>query len=667
MHESGGFQMKSMRKTFIPLIVIGLLIMSGMISTVFAKQAEPELLAKIKSVGGIDEYPNANYVLVDDQVEIEYNHKGQADYRYYELTRVLTEKGKNMLGERHLYYFKVYDTLTLHKARVIKPDGEVIEVPEDYIKDIVSGATEAMNIYQPDTREIIISFKGLQVGDFIEVEYTDHLFHSPMDGVFDGLNVFQFSEPIIHSRVKITGPEDMPLKYVVRRGEVNFEREKKDGKITYTWWAENQPAIVTEIGMPPVTEIAPTVIYTTVDTWEEISRWWAEVAESKMALSDELRAVIDSLTAGKSKQEIIASVYHYVAQEIRYMGLGTGKKKGFEPKQVVETFETKYGVCRDVAALMVAMLREVDIESEIVLTMVGQKIESEIPHLHFNHAIVAVKDNNGGYYFSDPTVENLPVLFPSYEQEQDVLICTKEGRSLQETPHQPASENLGRISAESELKADGSFKSDVVMVADATYDMIIRSTLKQMPKQQARMMFAQLLQSSLPGASLSYFDTSDPDDLDSAITIKFGYTVSDYGLSADDYLLVKMPLSASNFDILSMFILETAKLPEREHPLRIGLTFGAVEEETLILPDGYDLKSFPENHDLKYDHSAYQTAYTSYAIPEPKAGKLNVQFHKKFLVDSKQFSPEEYQEFLKILQARDKSSRGEIILVKEDS
>jgi hypothetical protein len=647
-------------------LFLALAILMTISGPTLAEKASKDVLDKIEAVGGKEEYPNANYIVIESLSETEYQLDGRLISTTYELKKILTAKGKNMLGEEHIPYFKAYDSVIVNFARVIKADGEIIEAPEDNIKDVSSAMGEAMNIYMPDAREKVVSFKGLQVGDCIEYQYVEDLFHAPMDSAFDGMDIFQYTEPLLYRKNIITGPEEMPLNFAVKNGKVNFEKEKHDGKITYTWWTENQPAIVTEPSMPSLLEIVPTMYCSTLESWEEISRWWCGMAEERMVVNDSLRMIIDSLTAGKSKEEAVASVYHYVAQKVRYMGLGTGKKQGLEPKPAVETFATKYGVCRDVATLMTAMLREANIEADIVLTMMGAKVDREIPGIRFNHAIVAIKDGQGGYYFSDPTIENLPTLFPSIEQEQNILICTKEGRDLEITPHQPAEENLGQISANSRLTPDGSFVSDVVMTSNAFYDMILRSITKSMPEKQVNMMLSQILQSVYPGAKLSYLELSDPEDLDAPMTMKFGYKINDYALEAGDYLLVKMPISTGVFEIVSMFVLESAKLPERQHPWNLGFTYGAVEDEVLTLPEGYELKAYPADQLEKYDHSLYETAYSSYSIPEPQSGQLSLKFQKKFLVDKKQMSPEEYKEFLKVLQARDKSSRGEIILEKKD-
>ena len=75
------------------------------------------------------------------------------------------------------------------------------------------------------------------------------------------------------------------------------------------------------------------------------------------------------------------------------MGLTPEKDRpGFEPHDVRLTFENKYGVCRDKAALLVSLLEAAGFRSYPVLVNVGTKRDPEVPSPDFNHAIVSVED-----------------------------------------------------------------------------------------------------------------------------------------------------------------------------------------------------------------------------------------------------------------------------------
>ena len=63
---------------------------------------------------------------------------------------------------------------------------------------------------------------------------------------------------------------------------------------------------------------------------------------------------------------------------------------GYAPHDVHITFDNRYGVCRDKAALLVAMLRIAGFEAYPVLIHVGPKKDEDVPLPYFNHAIAAV-------------------------------------------------------------------------------------------------------------------------------------------------------------------------------------------------------------------------------------------------------------------------------------
>ena len=87
-----------------------------------------------------------------------------------------------------------------------------------------------------------------------------------------------------------------------------------------------------------------------------------------------MEAKARELAAGKSTQEIIEALFTFVSQEIRYMGITTEEEApGYEPHDVSITFENRYGVCRDKAALLASMLRIAGVDAFPVIIMAGPK------------------------------------------------------------------------------------------------------------------------------------------------------------------------------------------------------------------------------------------------------------------------------------------------------
>jgi len=658
--------MNCIKKVAAAVIVLCLIAVATAPQSTSASQVSDATLDLIKKAGSKEQYPDANAIVILDKTDIEFHSDGTGTMRNYSLVKILTQSGLESYGDYKIGYYKAYDTVRVEQARVIKADGSAVDVPDDMIKDINSTATEAMNIYEPDAKTKVITFKNLEIGDCIEYYTVDSLFHAPIENEFDGIAGFQSFDPIIRVEYNISGPKDKPLRHMTRNGKVNFAQKEVGDKITYSWWADNVPRIISEPAMPMLLDVATTVTFTTIKSWEDMSRSLNKITEPKYAMNDSLRAEVASLTAGKqTKDEKIDAIYRFVAQKVRYMGLGTGKKKGLEPKPVTETYETKYGVCRDVAALMVAMLREAKIESEFVVTASGYKIPKDMPVLAFDHAIVAIKNDDGTYTYADPTAKNSTDWLPAVEMEQQVLLCTKQGNTLTDTPHSPAEQNMGTIKATSNLTEAGLYTSEVTISTKGIYDWALRSWAKAMPPAQVKQVWSYLLSEMYPGTRLTSFDFSDADDLHKPFEIKLSYQIDKYPTEAGKFTLMKSPVSLGFFEIISKFMLASASLPERKYPWVLGFSFGADEDETINLPAGLQIKSVPDPVSKKLGSIEYKMIYSTTSSQELAGGGTQIKYQKRLLIDTKQMSPEEYAQLKQVLLASSKAQRGEIIMLKD--
>ncbi len=647
----------------IPLsILTATLLLSVLAATPsFAAQAPAELVASLAEATAA-KYPDANSVGIDNIRKIHYQQDGTYLQRDYALIKILTETGKKSWGEYGLDYSRKYNTVRIETARVIKPDGRVVNVPEEMIKDITHPALAQINIFDSEVRVMMVTFPNLEVGDAIELEAVDSCFNAPMHGQFDWMDLLQGSDPIVHYKAEISGPASLPLQHMVKDGEAEFSLTTENGLNTYSWEVRDVPRIVAEPAMPSYTSFAPRLIVSTIGNWEQVSRWWYEMTSNFRTADDSLKAVANKVTEGMTTdEEKIKAVYHFVAQKIRYMGLGTGKKAGFEPKPANETLATRYGVCRDVAVLMSTMLGELDIESYVVLTRAGELIDEEIPIIGFNHAIVALPDGEGGWYFSDPTVENNPDLLMAAEAGAHMLVCTPAGEPLVTSPHKPAEENMGTISATSRVESDGRLVSEVTISTAGIYDLAFRGFVKRFPPRQLESIWQRIVSGVHPGARLLGFSSSDPEDLYSSFGIKFSYEVADYATAAGDYLLIKSPISTNSFELIMEQFLAAAGLPERNYAFNLGMTLGSTQSEELILPPGYKVKNMPEQVAIDDGDLSYRMAYRA-DTPSESNPELTVHYDKKFLIDSKQLSTEEYKSLKEILRASSRSGRGEIIL-----
>ena len=80
------------------------------------------------------------------------------------------------------------------------------------------------------------------------------------------------------------------------------------------------------------------------------------------------------------------------------------------------------------------MLRLAGLDAYPVLMMNGPRKDEEVPQPYFNHAITAVRLEEGSYVLMDATDENTKELLPAYLNDQSYLVARPPWRY---TAHQP--------------------------------------------------------------------------------------------------------------------------------------------------------------------------------------------------------------------------------------
>jgi transglutaminase-like putative cysteine protease len=172
------------------------------------------------------------------------------------------------------------------------------------------------------------------------------------------------------------------------------------------------PAIKWERRMPGRVDISPMILVSSFPDWEAFNQWWRDLARNRIEADGAIREKVRELIRGEDTPEDRArAIFHYVASEIRYVGLEYGKG-GFRPHHAKEVFANKYGDCKDQAILLVAMLKEAGVSA--YPTLIGTRsggcgcgmwdLQRSIPMSQFNHCI-AVARIGGRDIWLDPTDE----------------------------------------------------------------------------------------------------------------------------------------------------------------------------------------------------------------------------------------------------------------------
>lgn len=536
-------------------------------------------------------YPDADSVLLADTEAARYNPDGTAEETDDCYEKILTQKGKDDRDSLDFHYTLPYGTVTVEKVEVIR-QGTVIPVDiANQSRTQVEPGQMGSNIYNPNSKVTVVQIPDLQPGDILHYFTRQHKLKPYIPNAFSEYYVLQSTNPILDYRVVVDAPASLPLRSMVVKDEVKnsitSSVTKTADRVIYEWRARRVPRVFGEPGMPPLFTVVQRLLVSTTPEWKDISQWyWKLCLPHLEKTTPAMVAQVKALTADlKTDDARIRAIYYYVAHQIRYMGLTTETDApGYEPHDVNITFDNKYGVCRDKAALLAAMLRLAGFNARPVLFFVGPKKDVEVPNNYFNHAIVAVEKKPGDYLLMDPTDENSRDLFPTYLCDKSYLVARPDGDPLRTSAVVPAERNLMRISTSGEVDAGGTLKASSQIGFDGVNDGVYRDAFLRWTPEKREEFFSSKLRQALPGATVRRVEILPRllDDSSKPLEVRLVYEVPDFLIAGDAAAMVRLPWLGTQFGMVN-FVIDNTSLDKRCFPMLIDTTCGVREKFELRL------------------------------------------------------------------------------------
>jgi hypothetical protein len=318
------------------------------------------------------------------------------------------------------------------------------------------------------------------------------------------------------------------------------------------------------------------------------------------------------------------AIGEFVQRDIRYVAIELGIG-GWQPHPAAEIFAHKYGDCKDKATLMMAMLREIGIDSYYVSINTSRgSVTRETPaNLGFNHVILAMKVPNeapdsslfatmahpklGKILFFDPTNEWTPFgQIGGYLQANYGLLVTPDGGQLLELPKQPATMNSIKRVAKLTMDATGKLQGDVeeTRVGDRAWSA--RGRLLTTTKDVDRIKTIEnLLSNSLSNFRITKASVMNLTKTELPFGFNYTFEVDNYAKTAGDLLLMRPRVLGTK----SSGILETKEA--RLFPIEFEGPLRDIDEFEITLPSGYEVEELPPPVDAEFSFASYHSKSVS--------------------------------------------------------
>ena len=537
-------------------------------------------------------YPNADVVHIDQRHWVSYNPDGTYEEWDAHAVKIMTEKGKRQYQTISSYFTIPYNTTEFKRVEIIKADGKHISVDiEKNSRVTIEHGQMKNNIYNPNQKILRMTIPQLNIGDVLYTELKDIFSKVRTPNTWSDYIGFESISPIVRMEYEVCAPLERPLERIVIKNEIpgtiEYKKTETETHISYRWIASNVPQAFPEPNMPPMYSQIQRLLISTVRDWEDISKWYWELCKAPInETTPEMKEVVLKLTKdANTSMEKIKKIFFWVSQKIRYLGLTVETEApGYEPHSVKMTFERKAGVCRDKAALLVAMLRLAGFEAYPVLIMNGPKKDTEVPQPFFNHAVSCVRGDDGEYILMDATDENTRELFPTYLNDQSYLVASPQGDHLRTSPVATAEENMMHIITTGRLNSDGELLAESILRFEGINDNAYRSYFSRIPVEERQVFLENLVKKIAPGAKLNDY-TITPQNMtntDQTLTIAIRFKAPDIRIQENNTIMLPVFQTGTSVGIVRHLIGKMG-LKKRKYPLKTHYACGVEEHLDLDL------------------------------------------------------------------------------------
>ncbi len=559
----------------------------------------------IKVTGGSDKFPNAGYVVIFDSTKVDMQESGLSYFNEHKLIKILNYKG----GKTYNVYKYNYDPLSAYaeikKVIIYYKDGTEKTLTADDELDypapagtILWGARQKMvelgRLEAGDAFEIFLFKKGFTYALLSEDPQDDEKYIPPMRGHFYDIVPFWSGTYILKKVYQVAIPNTKNVRYKIYNGEVKTLKKDLGEKTLYSFIKNNIKPFHREPNMVSPSDVATKLLISTAPDWYSKSKWFYGVNENygSFESTPEIdKKVREILKGAKTELDSVSRLTHWVADELRYLGLSIGKGEGYTLHKGAMDFRDRCGVCKDKAGMLITMLRSAGFEAYPAMTMAGSRID-RIPADQFNHSVVVVRLSDGKLHPLDPTwIPFVRELWSSAEQQQNYLPGIPEGSDLLETPLSPPENHYVKIAGKSELKTDGTLTGEITVEAEGQSDAALRRMFTGSYKELWRSNLERELLTVSPQAKVVLLDYGkDPYNyMAGPIKLKIGYEIPGYAIASGKELIFT-PLAGSGIFRRAMGELYiNTSLEERKYPFRDRCSRSISIKDSTIVPAGFEL------------------------------------------------------------------------------
>ncbi|MCC7223585.1 MAG: DUF3857 domain-containing protein [Chitinophagales bacterium] len=568
------------------------------------------------------QYPDdyAAYLLRSEHLRIDYSNK------VWDITKDITEEMVclhplgQVYGSRSLVYsgfeqlsdIEAQTFVPIKKGNKMRYDTYRVEHIED--KNVMAGG-----IFYSDYKEKEFVFPAFTPGATAQLQYRETTQEPHLLTPF----FFASNAPTLRAEFSVTVPPQVKISYKLL-GEnadslVQFSRSTDGAMTTYTWVMTNVNKLEGEESAPNISYYTPHLVIlinegkaldgttqTVLNDEKGLYQWYSSLVKDVNQQTDEtLQHTVNEIIQGaKSDAEKSRRIFAWVQKNIKYIAFEDGLG-GFVPREAKDILLKKYGDCKDMSSITVAMHRSAGIPA--YLTWIGTRDKPytyrQLPAPIVDNHMIACAKIDGKDVFLDATGSYLPFGLPtSMIQGKEALVGIDADRyeiltvPIIDKENNRSQENIRLRIEDKTLKGKAELELMGYKKTFMEYDRLKAQADKD------PLFFSRRLQKGSNKFGIEQINDNGFFDPNKAIRINYDFVIPDYVKQAGNKLYVNLSLDRK-------YKSAEMDLKKRKTDRESEYKYVENNQTTLDIPEGYTVEYLPPNSHYDGDLFGYSVSY----------------------------------------------------------
>jgi transglutaminase-like putative cysteine protease len=545
-----------------------------------------------------DKYQDEPYVTLLTEQTVELRKDFTTVTTVHVVTKIQKESAKE-LGEISLDYDNSREVIKDIQAFTITPEGEKLKYQQ--IQDLTRDKDHA--VYS-DSRTKMITMPNVVVGSTIDWQATVETTKPVIEKNYYDTATFSYLVPVKVQRYTLKAPKDIPLHFSYLNTSRKPAVSHTEDSTSYTWEVIDNPKIEAEEHMPSWDEVAEVVSISTLNSWEEISRWSWKLFEKNLNLTDAMKKKVIELTKDrKTLPDKVQAIIEYIQEDLRYVAMNMDFHS-YEPHPSDQVFSNKYGDCKDYTLLGMAMLSELGVKAYPVLYPSSRAFSRDrlLPMpTYFNHAILYF-EVDGTSYYSDLLRKGYSLLeIPDAMSGKKVFVINEKGGFFGTIPPTDDAETVRVTDEHVVVRENGDTTIEITAFFPRNFSVELREEYQNQNDTSREKMFEYIESLLAAGGKVTEREWKNLDTPYTRISVRLKYDKPQWAQRVGNMLMFGMPQSPRGTAFTVM---------KRKYPIVFTSTVRKEKKVTYVLPEGYEVVNLPKDVILQRAFAGYERTYS---------------------------------------------------------